>query len=104
MKSTSKAAKILPTLALILSLIPALLTAALVAASTGGNWAFLILAFIAAPIVQLLCGGAALALGILSVRKGWGRVQGIIALILSSLGLLISIAVVGGFLLNGLLI
>ena len=40
---TSKASRVLPTLALILSILPTVLSLAIIAFAANGNWAFLIL-------------------------------------------------------------
>ena len=96
--------RFLPTLSLILVFVPAVPAAILIALSTGGNWAFLILGGITYVVSQLLCGTASLILGILSIRKGWGRKRGIAAVALSSFGLLMTLTVVGAFCLRGLLI
>ena len=94
----------LPTLALLLAFVPAVVAAVLVALSARGNWAFLILALIAAPISEIVCGGASLVLGILSVRRNWGRRRGMAAVILSAIGLCLAVSVMGAFLLRGLLV
>ncbi len=104
MTAVSKWARILSTLSLILSLTPTFLMLILVALSARGNWGFLVLGVITYFISQLLCGTASLILGILCIRKKWGRGRAVTAVILSSLGLLISLEVVGAFWLNGLLI
>ncbi len=94
----------LPTLALLLAFVPAVVAAVLIALSAGGNWAFLILALMASPIVEVVFGGASLVLGILSVRKDWGRRRGMAAVILSSIGLALTVVVYGSFGIRGLLI
>ena len=96
--------RFLPTLALLFAFMPAVVAAVLVALSTGGNWAFLILALMASPITEAVFGGASLVLGILSVRKDWGRRRGMAAVILSSLGLALTVVVYGSFAMRGLLI
>ena len=96
--------RFLPTLSLILVFAPAVPAAILIALRTGGNWAFLILGGITYVVSRLLCGTASLILGILSIRKGWGRRRGIAAVALSSFGLLMTLTVVGAFCLRGLLI
>ena len=96
--------RFLPTLALLLAFMPAVVAAVLVALSAGGNWAFLILALMASPIVEAVFGGASLVLGILSVRKDWGRKRGMAAVILSSVGLALTVVVYGTFGIRGLLI
>lgn len=96
--------RFLPTLALLLTFMPAVVAAVLVALSAGGNWAFLILALMASPIVEAVFGGASLVLGILSVRKDWGRRRGMVAVILSSVGLALTVVVYGTFGIRGLLI
>lgn len=93
----------LPTLALLLTLLPTLLMLILVVCSAGGNWAFLILGGIVYLASEVLCGGAALVLGILSIRRGWGKKRGIAAVVLASLGLLVTVEVMGTMLLNRLL-
>lgn len=104
MEHTSHTKRFLPTLALILPLVPAVLAAVLIALSARGNWAFLILAFIASPIAEIILGGASLFLGILSIRKDWGRRRGMAAVILSAIGLTLTVVVVSAFRLRGLLI
>ena len=63
MKPTSKAPKILPTLALVLNAAPVVLSLILIALSAGGNWAFLILGGIVYCVSTVLCGITSLALG-----------------------------------------
>lgn len=92
--------KHLPTLALLLAFLPTILMFALIACSAGGNWGFLILGGITYLVSQVLCGGASLILGILSIRKKWGRARGILAVIFSSLGLALTVEVVGAMLWN----
>ena len=104
MEHTSHTKRFLPTLALILPLVPAVLAAVLIALSARGTWAFLILAFIASPIAEIILGGASLFLGILSIRKDWGRRRGMAAVILSAIGLTLTVVVVSAFRLRGLLI
>ena len=104
MEHTSHTKRFLPTLALILPFVPAVLAAVLIALSARGNWAFLILAFIASPIAEIILGGASLFLGILSIRKDWGRRRGMAAVILSAIGLTLTVVVVSAFWLRGLLI
>ena len=96
--------RFLPTLALLLAFMPAVVAAVLVALSAGGNWAFLILALMASPITEAVFGGTSLVLGILSVRKDWGRRRGLAAVILSSIGLALTVVVYGTFAMRGLLI
>ena len=96
--------RFLPTLALLLAFMPAVVAAVLVALSAGGNWAFLILALMASPITEAVFGGTSLVLGILSVRKDWGRRRGMAAVILSSIGLALTAVVYGTFGIRGLLI
>ena len=103
MESTSKAPRILPTLALLLSIAPTVLMLILVALSAKGNWGFLILGGITYLVSELLCGIASLVLGILCIRKKWGRGRAITAVILSSLGLFITFELVWAFLIRGLL-
>lgn len=95
--------RFLPTLALLFAFMPAVVAAVLVALSAGGNWAFLILGGIVYLVSEILCGAASLVLGILSVRRRWGKRRGIAAVIVSSLGLLTTIELVGAFALRGLL-
>jgi hypothetical protein len=104
MKPTSKTPKLLPTLSLILSLTPTVLMLILVSLSARGNWGFLILGGITYLVSEFLCGIASLILGILCIRKKWGRGRAITAVILSSLGLFITLELVGAFWLRGLLI
>ena len=104
MEAAGKKHTFLPTLALLLAFMPAVVAAVLIALSAGGNWAFLILALMASPIVEVVFGGASLVLGILSVRKDWGRRRGMAAVILSSLGLALTVVVYGSFAMRGLLI
>jgi hypothetical protein len=94
----------LPTLALLLAFVPAVVAAVLIVLSMGGNWAFLILALIVSPIAEVIFGGASLVLGILSIRKDWVRRRGIAAVILSAVGLTLTVVVVGAFGMRGLLI
>ena len=96
--------RFLPTLALLLAFMPAVVAAVLVALRAGGNWAFLILALMASPITEAVFGGTSLVLGILSVRKDWGRRRGLAAVILSSIGLALTVVVYGTFAMRGLLI
>jgi hypothetical protein len=76
----------------------------LVSLSARGNWGFLILGGITYLVSELVCGIASLILGILCLRRKWGRGRAITALILSSLGLAITLELIGAFLLRGLLI
>ena len=98
----SKAPKILPTLALILNALPVVLSLTLIAFSANGNWAFLILGGIVYCVSAVLCGIASLTLGILCIRKRWGRGRAIVAVILSALGLLTILEVACAFLLRGI--
>ena len=91
----SKASRILPTLSLLLSVTPTVLMLILVALSAKGNWGFLILGGITYLVSEFLCGIAALILGILCIRRRWGRGRAIAAVILSSLGLFIALELVG---------
>ena len=99
----SKAPRLLPTLSLLLSITPTVLMLILVALSARGNWGFLILGGITYLVSQLVCGIASLILGILCIRKRWGRGRAVTALILSSLGLAVTLELIGAFLLRGLL-
>ena len=100
---TSKAPRLLPTLSLLLSITPTVLMLILVALSARGNWGFLILGGITYLVSELVCGIASLVLGILCIRRKWGRGRAVTALILSSLGLAITLELIGTFLLRGLL-
>ena len=100
---TSKASCALPTLSLLLSFTPTVLMLILVALSARGNWGFLILGGITYLVSEFLCGIAALTLGMICIRKRWGRGRAITAVILSSLGLLTTLELIGAFLLRGLL-
>ncbi len=102
MESTPKAPRILPTISLVLSMTPTALMLILVALSARGNWGFLILGGITYLVSELLCGIASLVLGILCIRRKWGRGRAITAVILSSLGLFITFELVCAFLLRGL--
>ena len=97
MEPIPKAAKLLPTLALILSVAPAVPVLILLALSLNGNWAFLILAFITYVVSQLLCGIASLTLSIVCITKKWGLGRSITAAVLSSVGLLITLVMIGSF-------
>ena len=99
---TSKAPRLLPTLSLLLSITPTVLMLILVALSARGNWGFLILGGITYLVSELACGIASLILGILCLRRKWGRGRAVTALILSSLGLAITLELIGTFLLQGL--
>lgn len=101
---TPKAPRILPTLTLLLSLTPTVLMLILVALSAKGNWGFLILGGITYLVSEFLCGIASLTLGIICIRKRWGRGRAITAVILSSFGLFIAFELVWVFWLRGLLI
>ena len=96
-----KAPRILPTLSLLLSITPTVLMLILVALSARGNWGFLILGGITYLVSELACGITSLILGILCLRRKWGRGRAVAALILSSLGLLMTLELVGTFLLRG---
>ena len=102
MKPTSRAPKILPTLALVLNAAPVVLSLILIALSAGGNWAFLILGGIVYCVSTVLCGITSLTLGILCIRKHWGRGRAITAVVLSGLGLLLILELAGAFLLRGI--
>lgn len=99
---TSKASRILPTLTLLLSLTPTVLMFILVALSAKGNWGFLVLGGITYLVSELVGGIASLVLGIICIRKRWGRGRAIAAVILSSLGLFITLELVGALWLRGL--
>lgn len=92
----------LPTLALLWGFLPAVVAAVLIALSAGGNWAFLILALIVSPIAEVILGGASLIPGIFCIRKGWSRKRGIAAVILSGIGLAVTLVAVGSFWLRGM--
>jgi hypothetical protein len=98
---TSKSSRVLPTLSLLLSLTPTVLMLILVAISARGNWGFLILGGITYLVSELVCGIASLILGILCLRRKWGRGRAVTALILSSLGLAITLELIGAFCLRG---
>lgn len=98
---TPKAPRILPTLSLLLSITPTILMLILVALSARGNWGFLILGGITYLVSEFLCGTAALTLGMICIRKRWGRGRAITALILSSFGLFITFELVWAFLIRG---
>ena len=102
MEPMPKAAKILPTLALLLALAPTAFMLALIACSAGGNWGFLILGGLTYLVSEVLCGSASLTLGILCIRKRWGRGRAIIAVVLSAPGLLTTFELVGSFLVIGI--
>ena len=97
-----KASCILPTLSLLLSITPTVLMFILIALSARGNWGFLILGGITYLVSELVCGIASLILGILCLRRKWGRGRAITAVILSSLGLFTTLELIGAFLLRGL--
>ena len=98
-----KAPRILPTLSLLLSITPTVLMLILVALSARGNWGFLILGGITYLVSELVCGIASLILGILCIRRKWGRGRAITAVILSSFGLFITFELVWAFLIRGLI-
>ena len=99
---TSRSSRLLPTLSLLLSITPTVLMIILVALSARGNWGFLILGGITYLVSELVCGIASLILGILCLRRKWGRGRAITAVILSSLGLFTTLELIGAFLLRGL--
>ena len=99
---TSRSSRVLPTLSLLLSITPTVLMLILVALSARGNWGFLILGGITYLVSELVCGIASLILGILCLRRKWGRGRAITAVILSSLGLFTTLELIGAFLLRGL--
>ena len=101
MEPTQSRTKHLPTLALILSILPTVLSLAVIAIAAKGNWAFLILGGITYLVSQLLGGIASVVMSIVCIRRKWGRGRAITALILSSLGLLVTLELVGAFLLRG---
>ena len=101
MEPTSRPARLLPTLALILSILPTVLSLAIVALAAKGNWAFLILGGITYLVSQLLGGIASVVISIVCLHRKWGRGRAVTALILSSLGLLMTLELVGTFLLRG---
>ncbi len=103
MTPTPKAPRILPTLTLLLSITPTVLMLILVALSAKGNWGFLILGGITYLVSEFLCGIASLTLGILCIRRRWGRGRAIAAVILASFGLFIAFELVWAFLIRGLL-
>ena len=97
-----KAPRILPTLSLLLSITPTVLMLILVALSARGNWGFLILGGITYLVSQLLGGIASVVMSVICLRRKWGRGRAVTALILSSLGLFITLELIGAFLLRGL--
>ena len=99
---TSRSARLLPTLALILSILPTVLSLAVIALAAKGNWAFLILGGITYLVSQLLGGIASVVMSMICLRRKWGRGRAVTALILSSLGLLMTLELVGTFLLKGI--
>ena len=101
MEPTSRPARVLPMLALILSILPTVLSLAIIAFAAKGNWAFLILGGITYLVSQSLGGIASVVMSIVCLRRRWGRGRAITALILSSLGLLVTLETVGAFLLRG---
>ena len=101
MDTPPKSARLLPTLALILSILPTVLSLAIVALAAKGNWAFLILGGITYLVSQLLGGIASVVISMICLRRKWGRGRAVTALILSSLGLLMTLELVGTFLLRG---
>ena len=101
MDTPPKSARLLPTLALILSILPTVLSLAIVALAAKGNWAFLILGGITYLVSQLLGGIASVVMSMICLRRKWGRGRAVTALILSSLGLLMTLELVGTFLLRG---
>ena len=100
---TSRSSRVLPTLSLLLSITPTVLMLILVALSAKGNWGFLILGGIIDLVSEFLCGIAALTLGIICIRRRWGRGRAITAVILSSFGLFITFELVWAFLIRGLI-
>lgn len=102
MPPTSRSSRVLPTLSLLLSITPTVLMLILVALSARGNWGFLILGGITYLVSELVCGIASLILGILCLRRKWGRGRAVTAVILSSLGLFTTLELIGAFLLRGL--
>ena len=100
---TSRSSRVLPTLSLLLSITPTVLMLILVALSARGNWGFLILGGITYLVSEFLCGIAALTLGIICIRRRWGRGRAITAVILSSFGLFITFELVWAFLIRGLI-
>ena len=103
MTPTPKTPRILPTLTLLLSNTPTVLMLILVALSARGNWGFLILGGITYLVSEFLCGIAALTLGIICIRRRWGRGRAITTVILSSFGLFITFELVWAFLIRGLI-
>ena len=101
MDTPPKASRLLPTLALILSILPTVLSLAVIALAAKGNWAFLILGGITYLVSQLLGGIASVVISMICLSRKWGRGRAITALILSSLGLLITLEWIGSFLLRG---
>ena len=102
MPPTSRSSRVLPTLSLLLSITPTVLMLILVSLSARGNWGFLILGGITYLVSELVCGIASLILGILCIRRKWGRGRAVTAVILSSLGLFTTLELIGAFLLRGL--
>ena len=101
MDTPPKSARLLPTLALILSILPTVLSLAIMALAAKGNWAFLILGGITYLVSQFLGGIASVVISMICLRRKWGRGRAITALILSSLGLLVTLEWIGSFLLRG---
>ena len=98
-----KAPRILPTLSLLLSITPTVLSLAIIAFASNGNWAFLILGGITYLVSQLLGGIASVVMSVICLRRKWGRGRAITAVILSSFGLFITFELVWTFLIRGLI-
>ena len=98
---TPKASRVLPTLALILSILPTVLSLAIIAFAANGNWAFLILGGITYLVSQLLGGIASVVMSVICLRRKWGRGRAITAVVLSSFGLFITFELVWAFLIRG---
>ena len=98
---TPKASRVLPTLALILSILPTVLSLAIIAFAANGNWAFLILGGITYLVSQLLGGIASVVMSVICLRRKWGRGRAVTAVILSSFGLFITFELVWAFLIRG---
>ncbi len=93
-----KLEKVLPTLALILPLLPWVLSIVLATLGAGGNWGFWILALIVFVVSAVICGIGGMILAVLTLRNRWGLKRGMAAAILAGFELLIACAFLSRFL------
>ena len=92
-----KLEKALPTLALILPLLPWILGGILAVLATGGNWAFWILALIVFVVSSCIGGLLGMILSILSIRRRIGIKRAVTAIVLAVIDLILGYLLLPSF-------